>query len=482
MNEQIVTAVEVSLHRAGVLHRDAVFLAALSGGADSVALLLAMHTLAGRHGFAVRAAHVEHGLRGETSLRDAAFCQELCRSLGVPYTCDHAALTGDMHDAGVEARARAARYALLLHRARECKADALLLAHHQDDQAETVLAHLLRGSGARGLAGMRPCTRREGVLLVRPLLDVPKTAILEALGNQPYCMDESNVQLCCQRNRLRLTVLPMLTAENPQTLAHMAQSARLLAMDEDALTAQAETALAAALFDTPPYYCLRKERLTALPDAVALRVLRAFAQRGMETVLAADAQAAPEERALSAEDSLALLSLLHAPPGTDMNLPHGLRAVGTGRFIHLVRMADGAPLTPKDTPEAMQSLPADGCVVFDGYEITVSPNPPENGKAPDGASRVAVPLALLQNAALRTARPGDVVRPFGAPGSKPLRRYFTDQKIDLPFRARVPLLCVENRVLWAVGVGAAEETRLTREPAVWLSVSPPPPWQTPGTV
>lgn len=482
MNEQIVTAVEAALHRAGVLHENATFLVALSGGADSVALLLAMHTLAKRHGFAVRAAHVEHGLRGETSLRDAGFCEALCRSLGVPFTCDHAALAGDMRDAGVEARARAARYALLLHRAREGKADALLLAHHQDDQAETVLAHLLRGSGARGLAGMRPCTWREGVLLVRPLLDVPKTAILEALGDQPYCTDESNVQPCCQRNRLRLTALPMLTAENPQTLAHMAQSARLLAMDEDALAAQAETALAAALLNTPPYYCLRKAQLAALPDAVALRVLRAFAQRGMETVLAVDAQTTPEERALSAEDSLALLSLLHAPPGTDMNLPHGLRAVGTGRFIHLVRMADGAPLTPVDLPEAVQTLPDKGCIAFDGYKITVSYALPENSEAPDGVCRVAVPLALLQKATLRTARPGDVMHPFGAPGSKPLRRYFTDQKIDLPFRARVPLLCVENRVLWALGVGAAEETRLTREPAAWLSVSPPPPWHAPGTV
>ncbi|MDD3214259.1 MAG: tRNA lysidine(34) synthetase TilS, partial [Eubacteriales bacterium] len=279
MDEQILTAVETALNRAGLLRRGAVLLVALSGGADSVLLLRTVCALSEKHGFTVRAAHVEHGLRGESSLRDAEFCERLCKTLGVPFTCDHASLAGSMADAGAEARARDARYALLLARAKG--ADALLLAHHQDDQAETVLAHLLRGSGARGLGGMRPVSRRDGVTVVRPLLDISKHAILTALGGLPYCEDESNALPCCQRNRLRTEAMPLLTRENPRAAAHMAQSAALLRMDDDYLQSLADARLNEALLDTPPFFCVRKAPLLSAPEAVAVRALRTAAERAM---------------------------------------------------------------------------------------------------------------------------------------------------------------------------------------------------------
>ena len=154
MNKLLISAAEEVLLRAGVLHSKATVLVALSGGADSVALLLTVKALHRQYGLQVRAAHVEHGLRGVESLADAEFCRALCTRLHVPFTCDHAQLKGDPDSPGMEAAAREARYTLLLARASACGADALLLAHHQDDQAETVLQHLLRGSGARGLRGM----------------------------------------------------------------------------------------------------------------------------------------------------------------------------------------------------------------------------------------------------------------------------------------------------------------------------------------
>ncbi|NLI20618.1 MAG: tRNA lysidine(34) synthetase TilS [Clostridiales bacterium] len=289
MDEQIENTVETVLRRANLLRSGATLLVALSGGADSVVLLRAVCALRPENGLNVTAAHVEHGLRGARALADAHFCERLCAELGVPLSLDHADLPGDMRAPGAETRAREARYRLLLSRARACRADALLLAHHQDDQAETVLARLIRGGGAQGLAGMREISRMEGVTLARPLLSLPKQALLKALGGLPYCEDETNAEPCCQRNRLRAEVLPLLAAENPRAAAHIARSAALLAMDEDCLQAQAEALLTVARVDRPPYYYVRRATLRAAPAAVAVRALRAFVLMGAARLQRADA-------------------------------------------------------------------------------------------------------------------------------------------------------------------------------------------------
>ena len=350
MNEKFVAGVESALARAGVLHAGATWLAALSGGADSVALLHALCVLRARHGAQLCAAHVEHGLRGEPALADMRFCAALCARLQVPLTVDHAQLPGGMDSPGAEARARDARYRLLLARAQDLGA-ALLLAHHRDDQAETVLAHLIRGSGARGLRGMQEACRREGVLLLRPLLGTGRAAILAALDGEPYCIDETNLAPLCQRNRLRGQVMPLLAAENPRAAEHIAQSAALLAMDDAYLQTLADALLAHALLDAPPLLCLPKAPLLAAPLPVAVRALRDFAQRGMARLALAGHSA--QELALSAADTLALHAQLSAPWGTALNLPHALCALAGKTHLHLVRMENGAPLTPAAPSEPL---------------------------------------------------------------------------------------------------------------------------------
>jgi tRNA(Ile)-lysidine synthase len=486
MNKRMTTTVEAALKRTGLLERGATLLVALSGGADSVTLLRTLCALAPKYGLTVCAAHVEHGLRAEASLKDAEFCHTLCTQLAVPFTCDHAVLEGDMCAPGAEARARDARYRLLFARARECGADALLLAHHQDDQAETMLAHLVRGGGARGLGGMREEECREGIRIVRPLLGVSKHDILEALAGLPYREDESNALPCCQRNRLRAEVVPLLMRENPRAVEHMAQSAALLAMDDAYLQVLAHRLLARTLMDRPPYNCVSVAPLAAAPQAVAVRALRTFALRGVDALCAQNGNTAdvtagfppplPQERALSADDSLRLLMLLHAKNGQTLNLPMGVKALKTPRFIHLVRMADGSPLVPAPRTEPQSGLLGRKQVRMGGCTFALSRYDPQTGVEPDGITSIIVPDTLMENATLRAALPGDVIHPFGASGSKPLRRYFTDQKVDAPFRPNIPLLCVNGEALWVCGVGAGEATRLTRVPSTLVKLQSRPPW------
>ena len=487
MNEQLFSAAEAALRKAGLLRPGVTLLVAFSGGADSVVLLRTLCGLAPTYGLTVRAAHVEHGLRGEASLRDARFCEALCGELSVPFSCDHATLSGGMDDPGAEARARDARYALLLARAKACGADALVLAHHRDDQAETVLARLTRGSGARGLTGMREQTIREGVMILRPFLSVSKRELTDALGTLPHCEDETNTLPCCQRNRLRTEVLPLLTQENPRAAEHIAQSAHLLALDEDCLMTQAERLSARALCTIPPFFCMEKAPLLTAPDAVALRTLRSFAERGMALALSGrtspdgiaptDPEAAlPEEHSLSTQDSLRLLALLSAPDGETLNLPIGLKALVTPRYVHLVRMADGSPLCAVPTPAPQGGLIHRAQLRFGGLTFRFTPYTPGESPVPDGLRSIALPSATLARAVLRTAQSGDHIHPFGAPGGKPLRRYWIDHKVDLPFRAFIPLLCVDDEVLWAPGAGASEATRQTDRPSMRINVSGRMPW------
>lgn len=234
----------------------------LSGGPDSVFLLYALHTLQARMGFTLRAVHVHHGIRGTEADRDEAFSAELCAKLAVPFQAEHVAAPAyaAQHGLSLEEAARILRYEALeaarqqlgqtlaarpsnasvpssmgapssfqpvrVATAPSAPAAWIAVAHHLDDQAETVLHNLVRGAGLRGLAGME--NRRNHV--IRPLLSIKREDILKWLeqNNIPYVTDSTNADPHYTRNRIRSTVLPELREINPEASAHIAHSAALL--------------------------------------------------------------------------------------------------------------------------------------------------------------------------------------------------------------------------------------------------------------
>lgn len=214
--------------------------AAFSGGADSTALLLCLHDLRETLDIDLRAVHVHHGIRGAEADRDAAFCAEVCAQNGIPLRTVYADVPSyaAAHHLSLETAARRLRYQALEQAAPE---GVIVTAHHAGDQAETVLFHLLRGSGLRGLHGILPVSGR----LRRPLLDAERADILGFLRarGQRYVDDSTNFTDESSRNRLRQEIMPLLLRENPAAVQHIARTAMLLAEDEALLSEQAASAM-----------------------------------------------------------------------------------------------------------------------------------------------------------------------------------------------------------------------------------------------
>lgn len=448
-----MTALKSALGPLSLLRPTARLLAAVSGGADSVALLCGLHALRREVPFSLFAVHVEHGLRGAASQEDAAFVAELCQRLDVPLLTYHARLSCGMEAPGAEVRAREARQRFFAEALAETGADALLLAHHLDDQAETVLMRLLRGAGSRGLGGMRESMPFAGKALLRPFLSLPRQTLVEALHQmgQPWREDESNSIPCTLRNELRLNVFPLLSRCQPQAAAHMAQTAQRMQWDEDCLQTLAQDLLASASCGPEMIGALRREPLAAAPKALRLRALRLWVSQCVpisKTV----------EHALSHEDTLRLDALLSVEGKGSVNLPWALRALRVGEHLFLLRQ-DSRPLLAF-SPPMPQALRADiPAYAFGSWRFMLSPLP--RGNCPDGIR--AVPLTesmLTRSPVLRLPQAADRMHPFGGPGGKPLRRYFTDHKVPAPLRAAWPVLAARSDVLWVPGVGASEKTRI----------------------
>lgn len=217
----IVARVRRSILERALLSRGERVLVACSGGPDSAALLHVLHRLAPSLGFELQAASVDHGLRPE-SAREVALAGELAHSLGVPFT--PLSIEVPREGASLQAKARAARYAALLEQMKRIGAGALAVGHTRDDQAETVLARAIRGSGVLGLSGIEP-RREDGV--VRPLIDCARRDVHAYVARHALrvAADPSNVDPRYERVRIRRNVIPPIVAEEERALEHLAQLA-----------------------------------------------------------------------------------------------------------------------------------------------------------------------------------------------------------------------------------------------------------------
>lgn len=394
----------------------------LSGGADSVALLLLLMEA----GVQVTAVHVNHGLRGAESEGDEAFVRELCSGKNVPLLTYRAV---PPENPG-EGWAREVRYGFFRQAMRQTRADALALAHHRDDQAETLLLHLLRGSGLTGLTGMAADVTVEGMRILRPLLPYSREELRAYLTkrNQPWREDGSNADPRYLRNALRADILPRLEQLIPGAAERIATTASLLTEDEAALQALAADFLAAHPGDALPLAELR-----AQPKGLQKRILRAWWRTTASPA---------EERSLSATQTDALHALVDAPSSARCNLPGGWHGQSGWTHVHLVSPAGDAPIA---------EVPAEACPLLAVECFTGDPG--------DGQGSQAIPRAWLAECTVRSRMKGDYIRPFGSKGRQPLQDYLVNRRVDAAFRDRIPLLCRGSEVLLVGGVGAGAVPR-----------------------
>jgi len=397
-----------SVRRRGLLRPGDRVLCALSGGADSVCMTHQLWTLRGELQIELAAAHFSHGLRPERAEAERRFCADFCAGLGIPLFCGagDTAAYARAHRLGTEEAARTLRYAFLEETGRAWGADRIATAHNRGDQCETVLFRLIRGGGARGLAGI-PAQRGP---YIRPLLDTGRAEIEAYLAARglPYVTDSSNFDRRYARNRLRLEVLPLLERIHPGAADHIASAAELLAADDDCLSAQALAltdgcrASAAALAGSHP--------------AVAGRAVQALWR-------AAGGKADLYRRQV--ESVLALCAA--AAPGAGVDLPGGIRARREYDLLILEPRAAGAPSVPEEQPLA-PNVP----VRFGGWEVLW------RDPAPEGAP--SLPRAALSPPlTVRARRAGDRILLPG--GGKTLKKWMIEQKIPKEKRDTVPVVC-----------------------------------------
>ncbi len=400
-------------------------LAGVSGGADSVALLRMLLD----SGVRVTAVYVNHGLRGEASDGDERFVRELCQSWQVPLLTYRA----DPPEHPGEDWARRIRYGFFREAAAQTGVHAIALAHHRDDQAETLLLHLLRGAGLNGLCGMAADTEADGLRILRPLLGFSRQELrerLKAIG-QPWREDDSNTDMRYLRNALRGDILPRLERLIPGASARLANTAELLREDALVLDGMAEAFLAQHGGGRE----LPMAALLAQPAAMRSRIVRSWWQQ--------TAGSSRSERSLSAAQTEALTALIGAPASARCNLPGGWHGQAGWTHLHL--------LSPEGA-EAVEAAP-----LLESRLVRVVPCEGETG---DGRQSQVFPREMLANLTVRSRRAGDWIRPFGSSGCQSLQDYLVNRRVDAPFRDRVPLICRGSEVLLAGGVGAGDVPRM----------------------
>lgn len=401
-------------------------LVALSGGADSVALLAMLSRAREEYGLTLFAAHLDHGIRPE-SADDADFCRALCAKLGVPFLCKRVDVPAEAarRHVGLETLAREMRYEWLRQCKAETRSDYIALAHHMDDQAETVLMHLARGAGPEGIGGMRALSGD----LYRPLLSFRKSELVEYLkaNGLQWREDFTNLIDDNPRNVLRAHVIPGLEKSYPQFVRASARYAHAAQIESDCLADLTREYLEKHRFGGDRLSWLE---LDDLPHrAVLRRAIRA---------------ACPEE---TDWDRLnALEALCHAPRGrTDVGKRYF--AESAGRRLYFV------PKRPAAIPPATLCLNGEtACPAL--CRIAATPCAPVPIR--DDPWRQVLNAAALAGAVVRTRKDGDRIRPLGG-GDKLLSDYFIDKKIDRPLRDLTPLVAVGGRVHWVCGLGISQE-------------------------
>ena len=439
-------------------------LVAVSGGADSVCLLRILARLAEEFRLRLTVAHLNHGLRGAESEGEEAFVRHLSDEMGIAFISRRVDVDSLRRGKGrsLEEIGREERYRFLDETAKRCVAGKIATGHHRDDQAETLLIHLLRGSGPEGLRGILPI--RDG-RLIRPLLDVGRTEILEYLRQErvPFMTDSSNLSPLFLRNRIRVGLIPELTANyNPRLVEGLCHTAAIIRGEDDYLQGVVRRIVAG--------WGIAPDAVeAAVPVAALCGLHEALQGRIVKWLLEA---AVPSKNGVGYAHVEAVLALARGMESRyrSLDLPFGILVEREGTLLRIRSTGDRRARGRKRKAsqplfEYRLEIPATVHLTEIGRTIhldligkpTLREMKEEPRKAFMDYERVNPPLIL------RGAVQGERIDLFGSGGNKKLKEYFIDRKIPRPLRKQIPLLCDSRSVIWIAGERISERVRVTGE-------------------
>jgi tRNA(Ile)-lysidine synthase len=479
------------IQRHSLISPEEVLVVGVSGGADSVCLLHVLAKWQKELGIKLHVAHLNHQLRRMESEADAKYVANLAGSLGIPITIDRqdVAAYRIKRKCSIEEAARELRYAFLAKVAKEVGANRIAIGHTKDDQVETILMHILRGTGITGLRGLAPCSpivhdrqgmsspasplssraKRSNLLVIRPLLDITREETMSYCQEQRLDprIDSSNLSLSFFRNRLRLQLLPLLRQYNPSVEQALLRLADIAKEDSAFLEQQASGLWDEVARPENNGVHLDKKHIANLPIALQRQLLRS-----------AVAKLAGDVRDIEASHIEAIRSLLNKPVGKRISLPHGLICHGEYDELVIASTAKQSQLPSSSCPfppllgEFPLKLP--GKTAFPGWKVIASivreqvaslslrgvlstseGSCQSNLVADFDFHKTGIELFV------RKRQPGDRFQPLGMNTPKNLHEFMVDAKIPLSWRDHVPIVCSPQQIIWVVGWRIDERVKLT---------------------
>lgn len=436
------------------------YLVALSGGADSVCLLLLLKQL----GYSVEAIHCNFHLRGEESGRDESFCRQLCDEQQIKLHLVHfdTQVYAQLHKVSIEMAARQLRYRHFAQLCHDAEFQGICVAHHQDDVVETVLMNLIRGTGIKGLSGIKPLQSMIFQLngqddstiqlpIIRPMLCVSRDEITDYLNQmqQTYVTDSTNLIPDVQRNKIRLQVLPLLREINPSVSRNIVETAENLAFADKYLDERVEQDLF-GMYD--------EITLMAAPNTLSIPVSRVNSEYLLYRML--------NPYGFTSAQIKQIYTRLDAPTGTEYYSDTHILVFDRGRL--LIEETGKKPFREMRIPEEGTYM------ISDETKIKIERMPLEEGfHIPSAFDVIAVDADKLQMPlTVRLAKEGDRFVPFGMKGSKLVSDFLTDQKLSLLDKRRQLVIADStDKILWIVSRRPDNRFRITDTTRTILRIS-----------
>lgn len=423
----MVDTVKKTMTERGIMPEKSV-LVALSGGADSVALLHIMQEISAEFGFLVYAAHINHGLRGASAARDAEFSETLCEKLGIKCFVNNADVRGYAKACGIgeEAAGRAIRYDFFTEIMRKYGIECTATAHHKNDNAETILMNFMRGSTVGGLCGI-PYRRGK---YIRPLLDVTRGEIekyCEEHGLE-YMTDETNLDTVYTRNKIRNVMIPFIREKfNPNFSETVTANAKIMSDEDDFLNESAKSAYSDAVTDGAADI----EKLNSMHKAIARRVIRMMLD-GVCGTADISSKTIDSVYEICRKNQTGMSCCVAR--GVTARCEYGKLIIGREQgdcadFSYDLKIGESV-----DIPEL-------------GYRIRAEYAP---HREDDGAVYFGVDGAV-ESISVTNRRAGDLFAPTGMNGHKTLKEYMINRKIPRTERSRVGILRINGDIAWVIG-------------------------------